>query len=59
MMEDWTAALDQTRKGLTDLAGVLGAYRDALVAEGFTREEALAVVIEFQGSVYGSGGSQA
>lgn len=42
--------LDQSTAALGEIAGVLASYHASLVAQGFTREEALKVVIAYQAS---------
>jgi hypothetical protein len=48
MNDDFGAALDQAQAGLSDLAKILGQYRAELMENGFTRLEALTLVLGFQ-----------
>lgn len=41
------AALDQAGTALANLAPILGQYRRALTKEGFTRVEALEIILAF------------
>lgn len=53
MSDDPIAALDQALRGMVDVARVLRAYRDALVDQGFTSEEALALTTQYQAILWG------
>jgi hypothetical protein len=43
-----TAQMDQAEAGVKAIAGLLGSYFKALRAEGFTRAEAHAIVLDYQ-----------
>ena len=45
---DPIAALDQALRSLTDVARILHTFYTALVAEGFTEEQALEMTIAYQ-----------
>jgi hypothetical protein len=49
-----THTMDQVRAALVDHAATLWAYFDHLVAMGFTRAEALRIVVSYQETVLGS-----
>lgn len=51
---DWMAQMDQLFRGLADVAKSMRAYYTALVEEGFTEEQALAIVVAWQASGFGS-----
>jgi molybdopterin-guanine dinucleotide biosynthesis protein len=46
-----TAKADQAEAGLKAIAHQLAVYRDALLIEGFTRQEALILVRAWQGEL--------
>jgi hypothetical protein len=54
-VEDWVSVIDQARAAFGDMAGLLSSYRDKLLAEGFAREEALALVAEAQRCMWQNG----
>jgi hypothetical protein len=45
---DLVAAVDQAGAALRDVAGMLGAYREQLIAAGFDRDEAIELVLDLQ-----------
>jgi hypothetical protein len=45
------AVLDQAEAALRDVAGMLGTYREHLVAAGFDREDALELCLDVQRAV--------
>lgn len=47
-----TALLDQHGAFLSQVADVLGQYMAALAKAGFTRDEAIMLVIEYQGQFF-------
>ena len=47
-------AMEQSEAFLRDFAGVLATYRDSLMARGFTRTEAMQVVINYQATMVGA-----
>jgi len=46
-----TAAQDQIRAGMDDVAGLLGGYFRALLAQGFEREEAMSLLHQYYDAV--------
>ncbi len=56
---DFVGALDQAEAMLRDLAPVLATYRDSLIKAGFTREEALTLIIGLQQTLLGRTGGDA
>ncbi len=50
---DFTAAWDQAQAALRDMAKALAGYHQDLVANGFTRSEALALVVNYQQTMLG------
>lgn len=50
---DPIANFDQALRACVDVARLLVAYRDALVAQGFTRSEALALTVAYQQQLLG------
>jgi len=49
--EDWTAALAQMRRGMADLAEMLRAYYADLLEAGFSEDQALMLVRDYQRSM--------
>ena len=45
-------SLDQASAGLRDFAALVGRYREQLVVEGFTREEAFKLCVAYQTEVF-------
>lgn len=48
------AAIDQAVASAAELARAMAGYFNGLVAEGFTREEALVIVLAWQATIFGS-----
>lgn len=44
----FTADMDQAQRGLADMAKLVGSYFDSLRAEGFERDEALVLAVNYQ-----------
>ena len=51
---DLGAQIDQMKRGLVDLAGIVRAYYGALLDAGFSVEQAFALTIVYQQSFCGS-----
>lgn len=50
-MGDWSAAIEQAKAGLKDMAALLKSYYDSLIDSGFNSTQALALTIAFQGQM--------
>ena len=53
-MDSFFQAIEQTEAFLRDFAGALATYRDSLIARGFTRAEAMQLVINYQATLVGA-----
>ncbi len=51
------AQLDQAKAGLETFTELISTYFQSLVAKGFTREEALGLVVEYQSEILEKGSS--
>lgn len=52
---DFVATMDQRQEEVKSLAALLGAYFKALCGQRFERDEALTLVVEYQGELFENG----
>lgn len=55
MNEDPLAAFDQILRGMVDVSKILHAHLEALIGQGFTRDEAVRLVAELQKTLFATG----
>lgn len=58
-MGDWSAAIEQAKAGLKDMAALLKSYYDSLIDSGFNVTQALALTIAFQAQMMAKAGDEA